>query len=77
VTSHDCDKTFPPLENFLRTPLDINKATADTAEKDTGFVCSTTELSETNSCDGLEMKLKSALGVIQQAGGPETAAKKR
>ena len=21
MTSHDCDKTLPPLENFLRTPL--------------------------------------------------------
>jgi len=33
------------------------------------------QLYQKNFCDGLEMKFTSPLGVIQQAGAPETAAK--
>jgi len=33
------------------------------------------ELSETNFCDGLEIKFTSPMGVIQQGGASETAVK--
>jgi len=52
------------------------KAADDDADKDKLYsICSTAELSERNFCDGLEMKLASPLGWIQQAGASETAAK--
>jgi len=52
------------------------KATADVAVKiKICSICRMPELSDKNFRDGLEMKVSSPLGGIQQADGPETAAK--